>query len=192
MLYSVELRSRSREGSPTPSFILFSPVHSAFLQCNCMKLIVKAIGKTHEPYVKEGVELFCKRLSHYFPVSWQLVPMPRHAGSLPPMALKEEESKLLLQGIQPDDYVVLLDERGKMLNSEGFAQLVQQRANAATRSLVFLIGGAYGVSVAVQQRANFSWSLSPLVFPHQLVRLILAEQVYRACTILQNEKYHHP
>jgi len=157
-----------------------------------MKLIFKAIGKTHEPFVKEGVEIFCKRISHYFPVNWQLIPMPRNASSLQPPALKEEESKLLLQGIQQDDFVVLLDERGKMLNSEGFAQFIQQRANAATRNLVFLIGGAYGVSAALQQRANFIWSLSPLVFPHQLVRLILAEQVYRACTILQNEKYHHP
>jgi 23S rRNA (pseudouridine1915-N3)-methyltransferase len=156
-----------------------------------MKLVFKAIGKPHEPFVKEGVEQFTKRIGHYFPAAWQVIPMPRNAGSLQPTALREEEGKLLLQGIQPDDYVVLLDERGKLLTSEGFAQFIQDRANASTRNLSFLIGGAYGVSPAVQQRANYTWSLSPLVFPHQLVRLILAEQVYRACSILHNEKYHH-
>lgn len=156
-----------------------------------MKLIFKAIGKPHEPFVKEGVETFTKRVGHYFPATWQIVPMPRNAGNLHAAALKEEEGKLLMQGISPDDFIVLLDERGKMLNSEAFAQFIQDRANASVRNLIFLIGGAYGVSEMVKQRANYCWSLSPLVFPHQLVRLILAEQVYRACSILQNEKYHH-
>ncbi len=156
-----------------------------------MKLLFKAIGKPHEPFVKEGVEQFTKRIQHYFPTTWQVVPMPRNAGSLQPAALREEEGKLLLQGIQTEDYVVLLDERGKLLSSESFAQFIQDRANASVRTLIFLTGGAYGVSEPVKKRANFTWSLSPLVFPHQLVRLILAEQVYRACSILHNEKYHH-
>ncbi len=156
-----------------------------------MKLVFKAIGKPHESFVSEGVELFTRRISHYFPVNWQIVPMPRQSGSLQPTALREQEGSLLLQGIQKEDYVILLDERGKMLNSEGFAKLLQDRANESVRTLVFLIGGAYGVSQAVQQRAQYTWSLSALVFPHQLVRLILAEQVYRACSILHHEKYHH-
>jgi 23S rRNA (pseudouridine1915-N3)-methyltransferase len=86
---------------------------------------------------------------------------------------------------------VALEERGKQLSSEGLASFIQSRANESARNLVFLIGGAYGLDEVVLKRAQFKWSLSELVFPHQLVRLILAEQVYRACTILKNEKYHH-
>jgi 23S rRNA (pseudouridine1915-N3)-methyltransferase len=93
--------------------------------------------------------------------------------------------------LQPTDHLILLDERGKQLSSPGLAQLINQKANQSVSRLVFLIGGAYGVSEEIQSKANFTWSLSQLVFPHMLVRLILAEQLYRACTILRNEKYHH-
>jgi 23S rRNA (pseudouridine1915-N3)-methyltransferase len=86
---------------------------------------------------------------------------------------------------------VLLDERGKSMTSEAFAGFLMQRTNESVKIIIFLIGGAYGVSDAVMQRTNYKWSLSALVFPHQLVRLILAEQVYRACSIMRNEKYHH-
>jgi 23S rRNA (pseudouridine1915-N3)-methyltransferase len=87
---------------------------------------------------------------------------------------------------------VLLDERGKELSSPKLAEFIQQRANESTRKLIFLIGGIYGVDEAIFKRANYTWSLSKLVFPHMLVRLMLAEQLYRACTIIKNEKYHHP
>ena len=93
--------------------------------------------------------------------------------------------------LQPADKLILLDERGKNLYSPDLATLLQQYADQSTKNLVFLIGGAYGVSDAVKKRADFYWSLSNLVFPHMLVRLILAEQLYRACTIMRNEKYHH-
>jgi len=93
--------------------------------------------------------------------------------------------------LSKEDYLVALEERGKQISSEGLASFIQARANESVRNLVFLIGGAYGLDEAVLKRAQFKWSLSELVFPHQLVRLILAEQVYRACTILKNEKYHH-
>ncbi len=156
-----------------------------------MKLLFKAIGKAHETFVKEGVELFTKRISNYYPVEWQLIPMPKNAGVLSETELKRKEGELILQSLQKEDYLVLLDERGKQLGSEGFAQLLQTKANESYKQVVFLIGGAYGVSDEVMQRANYKWSLSQLVFPHQLVRLILAEQVYRACSIIRNEKYHH-
>ncbi len=107
------------------------------------------------------------------------------------MDLKKKEGEVIMNWLQPDDYLVLLDERGRQFTSEGLAQFIQSRANESVKKLVFLIGGAYGVDEAVLKRANFKWSLSQLVFPHQLVRLILAEQLYRACTILRNEKYHH-
>ncbi|MBL0356803.1 MAG: 23S rRNA (pseudouridine(1915)-N(3))-methyltransferase RlmH [Chitinophagaceae bacterium] len=156
-----------------------------------MKLILRAIGKVHEPFVKEGVEMFTKRIGNYFPVEWSIIPMPKNAGNLHEKELKKKEGETILQSLQKDDYVVLLDERGKQLSSEGFAQFIQARANESTKNLVFLIGGSYGVSEEVMQRANYKWSLSQLVFPHQLVRLIIAEQVYRACSIIKNEKYHH-
>ena len=105
--------------------------------------------------------------------------------------LKKKEGEIILQWLGKEDYLVALDERGKQLSSEGLADFIQTRANDSIKQLVFLIGGAYGIDEAVMKRANYKWSLSTLVFPHQLVRLILAEQVYRACTILKNEKYHH-
>lgn len=98
---------------------------------------------------------------------------------------------MIIDLLKKDDYLVLLDERGKQFSSEELAGFIQQRANESEKTLIFLIGGAFGVSQELMKRAHFTWSLSKLVFPHQLVRLMLAEQVYRACTILRNEKYHH-
>ena len=156
-----------------------------------MKLQFWSIGKAHESYVKEGVELFTKRITNYYPVEWNILSMPKNAATLSATDLKKKEGELVLQALQKDDYLVLLDERGKQLKSEGLAQLIQSRANESVKNIIFLIGGAFGVSDAVAQRANFTWSLSPLVFPHQLVRMVLAEQIYRACSINRNEKYHH-
>ena len=131
-----------------------------------MKLIFRAIGKAHEPFVKEGVEMFTKRIGNYYPVEWQIIPMPKNAGALSEAELKKKEGELILQTLQKEDYLVLLDERGKQLSSEGFAQFIQSRANESLKHVVFLIGGAYGVSEEVIQRANYKWSLSQLVFPH--------------------------
>ena len=156
-----------------------------------MKLQFWTVGKAHESYVKEGVEMFTKRISNYFPVQWQIIPMPKNAGIMSEMDLKIKEGETILQFLKKEDYLIVLEEKGKQLNSEGLAAFIQQRANESEKNLVFLIGGAFGLSEDVLQRANYKWSLSQLVFPHQLVRLILAEQVYRACSILRNEKYHH-
>ena len=156
-----------------------------------MKIQFWSIGKANEAYVKQGVEDFTKRISNYFKVEWNIIPVPKNAGMLSEMDLKKRESDLVLQWLDKDDYLVVLDERGKQINSEALADFLQARANESTKKLVFLIGGAFGLADSVLKRANYKWSLSQLVFPHQLVRLILAEQVYRACTILKNEKYHH-
>jgi 23S rRNA (pseudouridine1915-N3)-methyltransferase len=156
-----------------------------------MKLRLLSVGKPHESIVKEGIEMFTGRLNHYFHAQWELIPPIKQAGSLSETEMKKKEAQIILDRLEPSDYLVLLDERGKTITSEGLAQMIQQRANESTKQLVFLIGGAYGVDATIQQRANLVWSLSPLVFPHQLVRFILAEQLYRACTILKNEKYHH-
>lgn len=156
-----------------------------------MKIQFWSVGKAHEPYVKEGVELFTKRIANYFTAEWVIIPPLKNAASLQPIELKKKEGEQVLALLKKEDCLVLLDERGKQYSSEGLAAFIQARANESTKTLVFLIGGAYGVDEAVQQKARFQWSLSQLVFPHQLVRLILAEQVYRACTIIRNEKYHH-
>lgn len=156
-----------------------------------MRIQLWSIGKAHEPYVKTGVEDFTKRISNYFKVEWVIMPQPKNAGMLSEMDLKKKEAEVVMQWLDKDDYLVVLDERGKQLSSEGLATFMQARANAGIKKLVFLIGGAFGVDETVLKRANYTWSLSQLVFPHQLVRLILAEQLYRACTILRNEKYHH-
>lgn len=149
------------------------------------------IGKSSENYVKEGIMLFSNRIEHYFPICWQIIPPPKQAANMDAPALKEEEGKKVLALLQPTDKLILLDERGKNLFSPDIAALLQKNAELGTKNLIFLIGGAYGVSDSVKKRADFCWSLSNLVFPHMLVRLILAEQLYRACTIMRNEKYHH-
>lgn len=153
-----------------------------------MKLSIWTIGKVNEPYVKEGIEEFTSRISRYFPVEWKLFPVPKHSNE---EHLKKAEASLILSALEKDDHLVVLDEKGKMFSSEGLAEFIQQKANDSTQRLVFLIGGAYGVDGSVLQKARVIWSLSTLTFPHQLVRLLLAEQLYRACTILRNEKYHH-
>jgi 23S rRNA (pseudouridine1915-N3)-methyltransferase len=156
-----------------------------------MKIQFWSVGKNHEPYVKAGVEEFTKRISKYYPVEWTIIPLPKNSGMLSELDLKKKEGEMILNWLQKDDYLIALDERGKQLSSEDLADFIMKRSNESAKNLVFLIGGAYGIDEAVLKRADFKWSLSQLVFPHQLVRLILAEQVYRACTILRNEKYHH-
>lgn len=156
-----------------------------------MKIQLWSVGKDHERFVKEGVEDFTKRISRYYPVEWKIIPTPKNAGTLSQTDLKKKEALAILEGLTKDDYLVALDEKGKQLYSEGLANFIQSRGNESVKNLVFLIGGAYGLDETVLKRANHQWSLSHLTLPHQLVRLVLAEQVYRACTILRNEKYHH-
>ncbi len=158
---------------------------------NFMKLLLWSIGKQNESYVKEGVEDFTGRISRYFPCEWKIVPPPKNAASMSDTEQREVESKQLLESLDAEDYVVLLDERGKMLTSPGLSKLISERAVNGSRRVHFIIGGAFGVTETVRKRADLVWQLSQLVFPHQLVRLILAEQIYRACSILKNEKYHH-
>jgi 23S rRNA (pseudouridine1915-N3)-methyltransferase len=156
-----------------------------------MKIALWSVGKQHDAYVKSGIEEFTKRLSKYFAVEWQLIPVPKNATLLSESEMKQKEGESIRQYLKDDDYLVALDEYGKELTSEELGHFIQQRADTGVKRIVFLIGGAYGLDAAILKKAKFKWSLSKLTFPHQLVRLILAEQVYRACTILRNEKYHH-
>jgi 23S rRNA (pseudouridine1915-N3)-methyltransferase len=156
-----------------------------------MKVNFWAIGKAHETYVKEGVDVFTKRISHYYPIEWKIFPASKQRASFSEEDIKKGEANIILNALQNNDILITLDEKGKQWSSEDVADFIQQCANESSRNIVFLIGGAFGLHETILKRANFKWSLSKLVFPHQLVRLILAEQIYRACTILRNEKYHH-
>lgn len=153
-----------------------------------MKLSIWSVGKVNDSYIKEGVELFTKRISHYYSIDWQLITPSKLTE---PTQIKKAEATSILKTLTTTDVLILLDEKGKMLSSPALANLIQQKANQSAQRIVFLIGGAYGVDDEIKSRANFTWSISELVFPHMLVRLILAEQIYRACSILSNEKYHH-
>ena len=149
-------------------------------------LKIIAIGKKHEPWVAAGIERYQKRLQRPWNIAWELLPhSPFDSNNA-----RHDESERILSRCGADEFVVVLDERGKLLNSPALSQSIDQ-AFADSRPLVFVIGGAYGVTDEVRERADLVWSLSPLVFPHQLVRLILVEQLYRAQEISRGGKYHH-
>ncbi|WP_211096859.1 23S rRNA (pseudouridine(1915)-N(3))-methyltransferase RlmH [Arthrobacter echini] len=150
-----------------------------------MVIRVLAVGRKHESWVSEGIERYTKRLKKPFDLSWQLI---AHSAREHDAARAEESERLL--GKVGSDFVVLLDERGKAIDSPTLSRTLLTPLESS-RSVTVIIGGAYGVDQAVHQRADFVWSLSPLVFPHQLVRLILAEQVYRAQEIAGGRSYHH-
>ena len=151
-----------------------------------MAIRILAIGKKHESWVSEGLERYEKRLKKPFASEWALLPQSAREG----ITARQEESERILQRLSDDDYVVLLDERGKLSDSPALAQLLLTPLESSRR-VTLIIGGAYGVDETVHARANVVWSLSPLVFPHQLVRLILAEQLYRAQEISAGNPYHH-
>ncbi|HCR55828.1 TPA: 50S rRNA methyltransferase [Candidatus Saccharibacteria bacterium] len=147
---------------------------------------ILAVGKKHDDWVLSGLERYEKRLKAPYNVEWVLLPHSSREG----VEAREEESGRILKQIKPNDFVVLLDETGKQLTSPALSNLCEARFVLAEQ-LVFVIGGAYGVDNLLQQRANLVWSLSDLVFPHQLVRLILIEQLYRAQQIARGNGYHH-
>jgi 23S rRNA (pseudouridine1915-N3)-methyltransferase len=156
-----------------------------------MKIQLWSVGKAHESQYKVAIEDFSKRISNYYPVEWKILAQAKQNVNSTEAIVKKCEAATILQHLSTDDYLVLLDERGKQLTSPELAKWLQLRANERTRQLIFLIAGAFGADESLLKRADFTWSLSPLVFPHQLVRIILAEQLYRACSINRNEKYHH-
>lgn len=156
-----------------------------------MKIQLWSIGKENDPYIKEGIAIYQKRLQHYVDFELRLIPTVKQAASLSIPELKKQEAKIILNLLQPQDYLLALDEYGKMMTTLQLADFLQQRTNAATRQLILLIGGAFGLDASILQRAQGKLSLSQLTFPHQLVRLIVTEQLYRAYSVLHNEKYHH-
>ena len=155
-----------------------------------MKLTLLTVGKTDVRWVRDGLDLYVSRLKHYVPFSLVEIPELKNASSLSQDQIKEREGELILAALKPADEVVLLDEHGKQYRSVEFAQYLQERMNRG-RDLVFVVGGAYGFSQKVYDRAPGRLSLSPMTFSHQMVRTVFAEQLYRAFTILRGEPYHH-
>lgn len=156
-----------------------------------MKVQVYFIGKTSEAYLREGTEIYTKRLSHYLPINFEVIPDVKGAGKLRPDQLKEKEGELVLARLKNDDGLILLDEGGRQYSSMEFAHWLDRQLQLPYRRLVFLVGGAFGFSPALYTRANGKLSLSKMTFSHQMVRLFLAEQLYRGMSILRGEKYHN-
>jgi 23S rRNA (pseudouridine1915-N3)-methyltransferase len=155
-----------------------------------MKITIISVGKKNSAEYETAIADFTSRAQHYFDTEWLILPATKNS-SAPEALQKQEEGERILKAIKKEDYVVLLDERGNTMGSQTLAEFFEKHQIAGTKKIIVVIGGAFGVSKEVLARANFTLALSKLIFPHQLARLILIEQLYRAGTIIRGEKYHH-
>jgi 23S rRNA (pseudouridine1915-N3)-methyltransferase len=156
-----------------------------------MTIKLLCIGKTDNRELKQLIEVYKKRLQFYNKFEIEIIPDLKKTKNLDENQQKEKEGELILAKVQSSDFLVLLDENGKEFSSEKFSVYIQKRLNSGLKQLIFVIGGPYGFSEAVYQRANSKVALSQMTFSHQMVRLFFTEQLYRAFTILKNEPYHH-
>lgn len=156
-----------------------------------MKIQVICVGKTNHSALRNWLPEYTKRLSHYVPFEWLELPELKNTKKLSETQQKTEEGRKILQTITERDIVVLFDEKGTNHTSKSFAQFLQKKMNAGTKKLIFIIGGPYGFSEEVYQRAQGKIALSSMTFSHQMVRVFVAEQLYRAFSILHNQPYHH-
>lgn len=157
-----------------------------------MNIEIWSVGKANEPFIEDGIRYYFQKTRPYNAVDLVILQPAKKSLTTDVARSMQQEEELILKKLQPQHYLILLDETGKQLNSIQWSQQFQQLMNQGTKTLVLLIGGAFGVTDNIKKLAKQTWSLSGLVFPHQLVRLILAEQVYRAFSILNNSPYHHP
>ncbi|OFX58565.1 MAG: 23S rRNA (pseudouridine(1915)-N(3))-methyltransferase RlmH [Bacteroidetes bacterium GWB2_41_8] len=156
-----------------------------------MKICLLVIGKTDESYLQKGLEIFLKRIPHYILFEMKVIPDIKNAKNLSRDQQKEKEGELILQQLLSSDELILLDENGMEASSVDFARFLEKKMVSGIKRLVFVIGGPYGFSENVYSKASGKMSLSKMTFSHQMVRLIFAEQLYRAFTILKGEPYHH-
>lgn len=154
-----------------------------------IKLLV--VGKTVKGFVSEATEEYTKRLKHYINFKIEIIQDVKNASSLSSSQLKEKESELILKHISEEDYIILLDEKGKEFSSKEFASFIQQKMNQSIKSLVFIVGGAFGFDEKIKQKYTNKISISRMTFSHQMIRVLFIEQLYRAFTILKNEPYHN-
>lgn len=156
-----------------------------------MNITIVMIGHTSEAFVQNGYDMFLKRLKHYIRVKEIVIPDLKDRKHLNAEQIKEKEAGIILEKTAMANFVVLLDEHGKEFSSVEFAGFLQKTMNAGTRELCFVIGGAFGVAESIKLKADLTVSLSRMTFTHQMIRLLFAEQIYRAMTILKNEPYHN-
>ncbi|SIS64397.1 23S rRNA (pseudouridine(1915)-N(3))-methyltransferase RlmH [Belliella pelovolcani] len=156
-----------------------------------MQIKLIAVGKTDSRAIQELIDEYVKRLGFYIKFEFEIIPDLKNTKSLSESSQKEKEGELILKKLQNSDELILLDENGKQFSSIDFSDYLQKKMNSGLKQLVFVIGGPYGFSEAIYQRANGKISLSKMTFSHQMVRVFFIEQVYRAYTILRNEPYHH-
>ena len=156
-----------------------------------MRIRTLSIGKTNVDYIKDGIEQFNSRITKYCKYEWEEIPDVKNRAKLPKADLKKEEGKLILKRLQPGERLILLDENGKGFSSLKFSSWLNNSINIQAKNICFVIGGAYGFSDEVYARAEVKIALSPMTFNHQIIRLLFAEQLYRAFTIIRGEPYHH-
>lgn len=156
-----------------------------------MKISFLTVGKTTFPFVKEGVDIFIKRIKHYTTFEYIEIPELKNTSSLSKEQIKEKEGDLILKHLRNTDKVILLDERGRSFTSIEWSKEIGREIISGTKSLVFIVGGAYGFSQSVYDRADGKLSLSSMTFSHQIIRLFFIEQLYRAFTIIKGEPYHN-
>ena len=156
-----------------------------------MKIKLLVIGKTNENYLTEGEKVYEKRLSHYCKFSELIIPDIKNGAKFTKNELRIKEGKLIISKLNNGDEVILLDEKGKQYSSIEFSNFISNTVMVRTKSLVFIIGGAFGFSKEVYTRADSKMSLSKMTFSHQMIRIIFKEQLYRAFTIIKGEKYHN-
>lgn len=156
-----------------------------------MKITLLTVGKTDRDWVRQGLDIYVSRLRHYIPFVLNEIPELKNVSALTKEQIKAREGELILKNVRPTDDLILLDEHGKGYSSTELSRVIQDKISYVGKDIVFVIGGAYGFSDAVYQRANSKLSLSKMTFSHQMVRAIFAEQLYRAFTIIKGEPYHH-
>ena len=156
-----------------------------------MKISLAVVGKIGKSFLNTGIDEYTRRLSHYVNFDIQYISDAKNTKSLTVKQQKQQEGVNILASLDAGDYVVLLDEHGREFRSVEFASMLEKRLSASSRDLVFVIGGAYGFSTEVYERASSKISLSKMTFSHQMVRTIFVEQLYRAFTIIRGESYHH-
>jgi 23S rRNA (pseudouridine1915-N3)-methyltransferase len=156
-----------------------------------MQIKLLAIGKTDHKQLQQLMDDYQKRLGHYIKFHLEIIPDIKNVKNLSEAQQKQKEGALILNKVTTTDALILLDENGKQMDSVGFSQYLQKYMNSGIKQLVFVIGGPYGFSEEVYQKAQGKLSLSKMTFSHQMVRLFFIEQLYRGFTILRNEPYHH-
>jgi len=156
-----------------------------------MKILLLVIGKTDEKYLMDGMDKYRNRLKHYIGFDYEEIPDIKNRKSLSEPQQKKLEGDLILSKVKAGDKLVLLDDKGKDYSSVAFSKHLQQQMNSGIKRLVFVVGGPYGFDASVYSKAQGKLSLSKMTFSHQMIRLFMVEQVYRAMTILKNEPYHH-